>query len=204
MRCASRLCSTPTLALLRPSCIQDSIANLNLSGVEWLHLEVRPNLEVLEAIAKKAVAHGGTAVSIELEKERPGDIVLAKHGDVVMVSRALCQCMGHSFEDFVAIMVKEHTKAGAIVVCSLGDKGAIARRGDTCWNSPAFSPAAVVDTVGAGDTFNAALIRSLFTARCAGVDIAQDTKVVETALREACQVAGAKVGMNGFAGLSGM
>lgn len=171
--------------------------------MEWLHLEVRPNLPALNAMATKATAHGGIAISIELEKERPGDIVLAKHGDVVMVSRALAQCMGHSFDDFLALMVREHTKPGAIVVCSLGDQGAIARRGDICWSSPAFPPAAVVDTVGAGDTFNAALIQSLFAARREGVDIAEDAQVVETALREACRVAGAKVGMNGFAGLRG-
>jgi len=174
------------------------------SGVEWLHLEIRPNLAALDALAARAVAQGGIGISIELEKERPGDIT--KHGDLVMVSRALCDCMGHSYDDFLALMVKEHTKPGAIVVCSLGEKGAIVRRGEMCWSTPSFPPAAVVDTVGAGDTFNAALIRSLVAARQAGIDIAQehpDIDAVETALREACQVAGAKVGMGGFGGLRG-
>ena len=176
---------------------------MELSNLEWLHLEVRPNLAALAVLAARAAAQGGIGISIELEKERPGDIALAKHGDLVMVSRALCECMGHSYADFLALMVKEHTKPGAIVVCSLGEKGAIARRGQTCWSAPTFPPDAVVDTVGAGDTFNAGLIRSLVASRREGVDIAQDAGAVETALSFACQVAGAKVGMNGFGGLRG-
>jgi sugar/nucleoside kinase (ribokinase family) len=55
---------------------------------------------------------------------------------------------------------------------------------------PAFRPAAVVDSVGAGDTFIAATIYAL----AGGAD-------AEAALRCACTVAGAKVGRNGFDGL---
>ena len=173
---------------------------------------------------------------------------LAKYGDLVMVSRAFCECMGYSEAEFLKIMVNEHTKDGAIVVCSLGATGAIARRGNDCYSSPAFPPEVVVDTVGAGDTFNAALINVCAPSRAAfclifmhvsntivvllitslpthtlldkasrivpcdsrfvdqgfmrarrnGVDIAKDADVVEAVLRQACQVAGTKVGMNGF------
>ena len=59
-------------------------------------------------------------------------------------------------------------------------------------HSPAFPPARVVDTVGAGDTFNAALI---FQVAGGNADVA-------STLRFACAVAGRKVGQRGFAGLS--
>ena len=59
----------------------------------------------------------------------------------------------------------------------------------------------VLDTVGAGDTFNAGLIRALCRAKQGGVDISTDATVPGNALEYACKLAGAKVGMNGFEGL---
>ena len=56
--------------------------------------------------------------------------------------------------------------------------------------SPAFPPEKLVDTLGAGDTFNATVIHSLLRG-----------KSVREALTYACKLAGAKCGMVGFDGL---
>lgn len=55
------------------------------------------------------------------------------------------------------------------------------------YECPATPPARLVDTLGAGDTFNAGLIHSL-----------SEGKSLETALQFACNIAGAKCGMAGF------
>ena len=56
--------------------------------------------------------------------------------------------------------------------------------------SAAYSPPQVLDTLGAGDTFNAGLIHSLSTGNS-----------LEASLKFACKLAGNKCGMLGYNGL---
>lgn len=57
-------------------------------------------------------------------------------------------------------------------------------------SSLAHSPPEVVDTLGAGDTFNAGIIHSLSTG-----------KTLQDAMKYACKLAGYKCGMQGYHGL---
>ena len=59
--------------------------------------------------------------------------------------------------------------------------------------SPAFPPEVVVDTLGAGDTFNAATIFALNAG-----------KSLSEAVTFGCRVAGTKCGMMGNSGLRGI
>lgn len=56
--------------------------------------------------------------------------------------------------------------------------------------SGAYSPQQIVDTLGAGDTFNAGLIHCLSIG-----------KNLQDSLSFACKLAGAKCGMSGYNGL---
>ncbi len=79
-----------------------------------------------------------------------------------------------------------------MLVCPWGEDGAAAldTSSGLSFSSPSFPPASVVDSVGAGDTFNAAFFAALRSAAAPA-----------KAVRVACEVAGAKVGRRGFAGL---
>ena len=57
--------------------------------------------------------------------------------------------------------------------------------------SPATPPPQLLDTLGAGDTFNAGFIHKLSSGH-----------TVQEALSFACQLAGAKCGLSGFDGLT--
>jgi ketohexokinase len=76
----------------------------------------------------------------------------------------------------------------ARLLCTWGAKGAYALdTDDTIVYCPAYPPPQVVDTLGAGDTFNAGIIDSL----CRQPHLA-------TALNHACQLAGKKCGQLGL------
>lgn len=75
----------------------------------------------------------------------------------------------------------------AIIVCAWGDKGAAAGRNEDVITARASPPDQVVDTLGAGDTFNAAFIYS------------QMKKIDwKRGLQFACLIAGFKIGQKGF------
>lgn len=78
----------------------------------------------------------------------------------------------------------------AMVVCAWGAEGAAAGQNDVVVTQSASPPDKVVDTLGAGDTFNAAFIYSQVKK--------WDLK---KGLEFACRVAGHKVGQKGFRGL---
>ncbi|KAM6463058.1 ketohexokinase isoform 4-T4 [Liasis olivaceus] len=82
-------------------------------------------------------------------------------------------------------------KPGATLICAWAEYGADAMGPDGLLvHSDAFSPETVVDTLGAGDTFNAAVILALSRGR-----------TLSAALTYGCQVAGRKCGVHGYDGI---
>jgi ketohexokinase len=73
------------------------------------------------------------------------------------------------------------------VVCAWGSAGAAAYRNEQLYVSASFPPEKIIDTLGAGDTFNAAFI----CCQVKQMDVAQS-------LQTACRVAGYKIGSKGF------
>lgn len=107
----------------------------------------------------------------------------------------------------------------ATLVCAWAEKGADALGPDgQLLHSDAFPPPRVVDTLGAGDTFNASVIFSLSQGESlsrrhkAGAGPCPDGladsdlslppgKSMQEALRFGCQVAGKKCGLQGYDGI---
>ncbi|XP_033748278.1 ketohexokinase-like isoform X2 [Pecten maximus] len=171
---------------------------LDLSQYKWIHVEGRPAPDAYNQIMCSVVEYNDTVVekiTISLELEKPGRPELdslIQYADVVFISKEKAdEERLYSKEDVVRAYIKR-CKAGAVVICAWGDQGAAALSstdGVLC-TSPVFPPETLVDTLGAGDTFNAATIFAL----CQG-------RSVQEAITLGCKVAGTKCGMKGNKGL---
>ncbi len=161
-------------------------SQLDLSVYDWLHFEGR-NIDELSRMLQWAKLNYPTLLcSLEVEKPRPGIEALFEMVDVLMFSKPYAQSQGYqSAADFLASLSHD-----VLITCSWGEQGAWLKHQDVILHSPAFPPGKVVDTLGAGDTFNAGLISALVNGFPA-----------EEALKQACRLAGFKCGQTGFANL---
>ena len=166
---------------------------LNLTSFSWIHFEGR-NLEQVKLMmrhVKKTFPR--LTVSVEVEKINRNFEELIPFGDVVFISKDIAQNHGAKTPTEALELFKGQLKSKAKIIYPWGDKGATAFDFETgqCFNSPACPPEnGIVDTLGAGDTFNGSVIGALNS----GMDLG-------SAIRLGCKVAGAKVGQRGFAGL---
>lgn len=164
-----------------------AFTGIDLTPYDWVHFEGRNIDEVHTMLMHLRSKYPTLRCSLEVEKPRPGIENLFSAVDLLMFSRDYVQHSGRrNAPDFLAQLAKKALPAD--ISCTWGVEGAyaLARSGEQ-FHTPAFPPAQVVDTLGAGDTFNAGLIDQY--ARGASLD---------TALRSAAKLAGKKCGMHGL------
>ncbi|KAF0876281.1 KHK Ketohexokinase, partial [Crocuta crocuta] len=176
---------------------------VDLTRFKWIHIEASPALlgrnaseqvKMLQRIDRHNARQPPgqkIRVSVEVEKPREELFQLFGYGDVVFVSKDVARHWG--FQSAVEALrgLYGHVRKGATLVCAWAEEGADALGPDEqLLHSDAFPPPRVVDTLGAGDTFNASVIFSLAQG-----------KTMQEALRFGCQVAGKKCGLQGFDGI---
>lgn len=165
-------------------------ADIDLAAYDWLHFEGRNVAETRRMLVRARECAPRLPISVEIEKPRPEIETLLPRADLLLFSRAYALARGCS--DASALLAAVRIQAPqADLVCSWSSEGAWAsdvNGGE--YASAAYPPARVVDTLGAGDTFNAGFI----DARLRGLDMAE-------ALQTACRLAGRKCGQPGFSGL---
>ncbi len=164
----------------------------------WIHFEARPNARDTQAMMQ--FVQGTCTLSLELEKERgPEDVLalLAPLADLVLFSRAFVEGRGFSSaQAFLEAQIArpERLRPNAKLVVAWGAQGAygacVGADPREVFHQPAESVPEPLDTVGAGDTFNAALIVHLMRG-C----------TLREAVRFACHVAAVKIKQHGFGGL---
>lgn len=163
--------------------------NIPVAEYDWLHFEARNTTELVRILKHTQQQRFDQPISLEIEKERENIDTLFAFADVLIFSQHFVQGRGyHSATEFLteSSIAKQHTSQ--ILICPWGEDGAWARdQHATCFHRPAFKPDRVIDTLGAGDTFNAGLIHQL----CSG-------HTVFEALEFACKIAGKKVGQFGL------
>ncbi len=161
-----------------------------LADFQWLHLEGR-NLEETEKMLRY-VANSGIKIdiSLEIEKPRPGIEQLFPLSPLLLVSRHYARARGYSSAGETLQQLRQLAPR-ADLLCTWGEQGAwLAPAEGDLLHRPAETVEQVVDTLGAGDTFNAGIIH----ARSQGLDW-------NTSLDFASRLAAYKCGRSGFAGL---
>ncbi len=176
-----------------PEPTADDFRRLPLASFDAFHFEGRNVAETRRMLQAVHAVRVDQPVFLEWEKEREGLETLLPLADVVITGRALARARGCDDPAAFAARLRP-ALPNAILVVTWGEAGAWAFTPDgASHHAPAFPPAAVVDTVGAGDTFNAGLIDAIVSGR-----------PLPDALDAACRLAGRKVGQWGLDGLGTM
>ncbi len=164
-------------------------ARLPVAHYDWLHFEGRNVSELENMLAYTRENIFDQPISLEIEKARDGLEALIPQVDLVMFSGAYAQSQG--FQDAESFLRDRQARHGDVwMTCTWGEAGAWAvDQLGVIFHAPALKVDAV-DTVGAGDVFNAGLIHALATGQ-----------VLEEALHYATELAGRKVAQQGFDGL---
>lgn len=170
-----------------PEYTYQAFTKIDLSAFDWVHFEGR-NVSEIEKMAEYLHRHHpDLPCSLEIEKPRNGIERLFGYLSVLLYSKDYARSMGFSqAEPFLRHMAAQVLNAD--LVCSWGEAGASAidREGNFI-TVAAFPPSKLVDTLGAGDTFNAGIIHNLLKGYSLAV-----------ALEEASRLAGKKCGFYGF------
>ena len=168
----------------------EDFARLDLSRWRWAHFESRPGDGTARMARHSRLFRPDLLLSIEAEKVRPEVEEAFPRARLVLFSRGYAETLGFTRpEPFLREM--RACVPLTLLTVAWGEEGAWGIEADgTLHHTSAAPPPRVVDTLGAGDTFNAGMIGAL----AAG-------KPLREALDEACRLAGRKVGQVGFAGL---
>lgn len=170
---------------------------VDLTRFKWIHIEGRnaseqvKMLQRIEEYNARQPLPQKVRVSVEIEKPREELFQLFGYGEVVFVSKDVAKHLGFRSAGEALKGLYSRVKKGATLICAWAEEGADALGPDgQLLHSDAFPPPRVVDTLGAGDTFNASVIFSLSKGNS-----------MQEALRFGCQVAGKKCGLQGFDGI---
>ncbi len=166
-----------------------TFSNIPLERFAWVHFEGRNVTQTRLMMEHTRRAQPSLPVSLEIEKPRKGIEALFPYADLLLISKAFADHCGTVPE--VLLQTIRERAPDADIVCTLSEQGAVAlnRKGELLF-SDACPPRQLVDTLGAGDTFNAAMIDSLLQGES-----------MSRSMELACTLAGKKCGQPGLHGL---
>lgn len=175
--------ATPEFAL-------DDFARLDLRRWHWAHFESRPGGGTARMVRHARLFRPDLLVSIEAEKVRPDVEEAFAQARLVLFSRGYAEAGGFSRPETFLRATRRRVPQTLLAVAWAAEGAWGIEADGTLHHAPAVPPPRVVDTLGAGDTFNAGMIGALASGR-----------PLREALDAACRLAGRKVGQVGFGGL---
>jgi len=187
--CISQSTSSRTIVHFRdlPEFSFQDFSQIDLAGFDWVHFEGR-NIPELRLMLESMVDLG-LPISLEIEKPREDIESLFHYADLLLFSRQYARAKG--YKDAQELL-QQIVVQGRDMTCTWGDAGAWGKdRLGQVTSSPAYPQQQVVDTIGAGDVFNAGMIDACLT----GLSL-------EQAIDHACQLAGSHCSHQGFGGLA--
>jgi len=162
-------------------------SNIQLQNFDWFHFESRNSEQTRYMLDKCPLEHSKQTISLELEKCRDNDDQLIELADLLMFSRDYVEHLGFTNpRSFLATQQAFHPDKR--ITCTWGKGGSygIEPGRDIVHISP-DNQTNIVDTIGAGDTFNAGLINALV-----------NQSDFPAALAQACHLATTKICQKGF------
>lgn len=159
---------------------------IDFSSFDWIHFEGRNVAETVLMFNWLDTHYPQLTYSVEIEKPRPDIELLFDGPDLLLFSQHYAEAQGYNS----ASSLLQSLPPNMTATCAWGEHGAWAKNNADIIHSPAYPPETIVDTLGAGDTFNAGLISALI----------QQNRF-ELALIQACQLAGKKCGQTGLKNL---
>ncbi|MEN8178468.1 MAG: PfkB family carbohydrate kinase [Pseudomonadota bacterium] len=173
-----------------PEYLASDFTRIDTAQFDWVHFEGRNVSETREMMRYLKQKDPFRRISLEVEKDRDGMDSLFPLPDLLLFSKAYSLAQGHADAASLFSAIRPCNKQ-ALLVCAWGEQGAWLQHLDgRVDHAPAFSPSRIIDTLGAGDVFNAGMIDGLLRGHTAG-----------EALTDAVRLAGIKCGCRGFDGL---
>lgn len=165
----------------------EAFSAIELRDYEWIHFEGR-DVPALGTMLERLRRFGGPRCSLEVEKPRPGIEALFSMADLLLFSRHYAQSCGYADAQ---TLLRKVAISGKPATCAWGEAGAWGcDENGRLHRSRGFRPGPIVDTLGAGDVFNASVIDTW----SAGKDMQQ-------CLTAATLLAGRKCAQQGLDGL---
>jgi ketohexokinase len=181
-------------------------AKVPLGDCAWVHFEGRHPSETRRMIERIHRERPDLPLSVEIEKPRPGieDLLRTatprteRGARVLIFSRAYAEAIGEGRDARRFLAQQADACDAELLIAPWGADGAYGLlRGSASIHAPAHPPAAVVDTLAAGDVFNGALIDGLLARDLATLD----DRALAAILGRANRIAGHGCGLVGLDGL---